>query len=87
MVVLLCSRLRREWRKKWGLSLERKSATLFGLKMLQVARLSSEASSFGAAIVEAENSNSLDVQVQENKEDLKAKLKEVLREKSDAFKF
>ncbi|KAM5588063.1 5'-3' exoribonuclease 3 [Rosa sericea] len=51
----------------------------------KVARTSSEVSSVGAAIVEAENSSTLDVEVHENKEDLKAKLKEILREKSDAF--
>ncbi|KAK9936485.1 hypothetical protein M0R45_013325 [Rubus argutus] len=51
----------------------------------KVARLSSEASSVAAAIVEAENSSTLDIKVHENKEDLKAKLKEILREKSDAF--
>nr|XP_011465800.1 PREDICTED: 5'-3' exoribonuclease 3-like [Fragaria vesca subsp. vesca] len=51
----------------------------------KVARLSSEASSIGAAIVEAENSSTPDVEEHKNKEDLKAKLKEVLREKSDAF--
>ncbi|PRQ27182.1 putative transcription factor interactor and regulator CCHC(Zn) family [Rosa chinensis] len=48
----------------------------------KVARLSSEASTVGAAIVEAEN---ILEDVHENKEDLKIKLKEVLREKSDAF--
>ncbi|XP_048226766.1 5'-3' exoribonuclease 3 isoform X2 [Ricinus communis] len=48
----------------------------------KVARLSSSAS-VGAAIVEAENS--LEIEVHENKDELKAKLKEILREKSDAF--
>lgn len=47
----------------------------------KVARLSSGAT-IGAAIVEAENSPE---EVYENKEELKAKLKELLREKSDAF--
>ncbi|CAL8099199.1 unnamed protein product [Prunus armeniaca] len=49
----------------------------------KVARLSSEGSTIGAAIVEAENS--LEGDVDGNKEELKAKLKEVLREKSDLF--
>ncbi|KAJ7966853.1 5'-3' exoribonuclease [Quillaja saponaria] len=48
----------------------------------KVARLSSGAT-IGAAIVEAENS--IEIDVKENKEDLKAKLKDVLREKSDVF--
>ncbi|KAM1012341.1 hypothetical protein ACFX13_043211 [Malus domestica] len=49
----------------------------------KVARLSSEMSTVGAAIVEAEDNLELDEHG--NKEDLKAKLKEILREKSDAF--
>ncbi|KAI3432020.1 5'-3' exoribonuclease [Psidium guajava] len=52
------------------------------LQSHKVARLSS-GSTIGAAIVEAENS--LEIEVHENKEDLKAKLKELLREKSDVF--
>ncbi|KAJ6938402.1 5'-3' exoribonuclease 3-like isoform X2 [Populus alba x Populus x berolinensis] len=48
----------------------------------KVARLSSTAN-IGAAIVEAENS--LEIEVHENKEELKTKLKELLREKSDVF--
>lgn len=48
----------------------------------KVARHSSGAS-IGAAIVEAENN--LEIDVNENKEELKVKLKEILREKSDAF--
>ncbi|KAM7518175.1 hypothetical protein LguiB_017137 [Lonicera macranthoides] len=48
----------------------------------KVARLSSGAT-VGAAIVEAENS--LRSEVCDTKEDLKTKLKEILREKSDAF--
>ncbi|XP_055962130.1 5'-3' exoribonuclease 3-like isoform X2 [Mercurialis annua] len=48
----------------------------------KVARSSSSAS-VGAAIVEAENG--LEINFHENKEDLKAKLKEILREKSDSF--
>ncbi|XP_015902962.3 5'-3' exoribonuclease 3 isoform X1 [Ziziphus jujuba] len=48
----------------------------------KVARLSSSAT-VGAAIVEAENS--LEIDLQDNKEELKAKLKEILREKSDVF--
>ncbi|GAV59987.1 XRN_N domain-containing protein [Cephalotus follicularis] len=39
--------------------------------------------SIGAAIVEAEND--LEIETHDNKEELKAKLKEVLREKSDVF--
>ncbi|GFZ10384.1 5'-3' exoribonuclease 3 [Actinidia rufa] len=46
------------------------------------SRLSSGAT-VGAAIVEAENS--LEIEIHENKEELKTKLKELLREKSDAF--
>ncbi|KAJ6405881.1 hypothetical protein OIU84_013782 [Salix udensis] len=48
----------------------------------KVARFSSTAN-IGAAIVEAENS--LEIEVHENKEELKTKLKELLREKSDVF--
>ncbi|KAL5847801.1 hypothetical protein ACOSQ3_011325 [Xanthoceras sorbifolium] len=48
----------------------------------KVPRLSSGAT-IGAAIVEAENS--LETEIQDNKEELKLKLKELLREKSDAF--
>ncbi|KAJ6995538.1 hypothetical protein NC653_018112 [Populus alba x Populus x berolinensis] len=48
----------------------------------KVARLSSTAN-IGAAIVEPENS--LEIEVHENKEELKTKLKELLREKSDVF--
>lgn len=49
----------------------------------KVARLSSGGATVGAAIVEAENS--LEIDVRENKEELKTKLKELLREKSDLF--
>ncbi|XP_019436847.1 PREDICTED: 5'-3' exoribonuclease 3-like isoform X2 [Lupinus angustifolius] len=49
----------------------------------KVARLTSSGASVAAAIVEAENS--LEIDVQDNKDELKAKLKEILREKSDAF--
>ncbi|CAL0323847.1 unnamed protein product [Lupinus luteus] len=49
----------------------------------KVAKLTSSGASVAAAIVEAENS--LEIDVQDNKDELKAKLKEVLREKSDAF--
>ncbi|XP_008808991.1 5'-3' exoribonuclease 3 isoform X2 [Phoenix dactylifera] len=49
----------------------------------KVARILSEGATVGAAIVEAENS--LDLAIQENREELKTKLKEVLREKSDIF--
>lgn len=48
----------------------------------KIARLASGAT-VGAAIVEAENS--LDIEIQENKEELKMKLKESLRERSDSF--
>ncbi|KAJ6826282.1 5'-3' exoribonuclease 3-like [Iris pallida] len=52
-------------------------------RVLKVQRISSTGASVGAAIVEAENS--LETEIHENKEDLKSKLKEVLREKSDLF--
>ncbi|KAG6704888.1 hypothetical protein I3843_07G149700 [Carya illinoinensis] len=48
----------------------------------KVARLSTGAT-IGAAIVEAESS--FEIELDENKEELKAKLKEVLREKSDVY--
>ncbi|XP_047165553.1 5'-3' exoribonuclease 3-like isoform X1 [Vigna umbellata] len=48
----------------------------------KVARLSSGAS-VAAAIVEAEKS--LEIEVHDNKDELKTKLKEILREKSDVF--
>ncbi|XP_063949470.1 5'-3' exoribonuclease 3 [Daucus carota subsp. sativus] len=48
----------------------------------KVARLSSEAT-IGAALVEAENN--LENEASDNKEELKTKLKGILREKSDAF--
>ncbi|XP_022951439.1 5'-3' exoribonuclease 3-like [Cucurbita moschata] len=48
----------------------------------KVARPSSGAS-IGSAIVEAENT--LEIDIHENKNELKAKLKEILREKSDVF--
>lgn len=48
----------------------------------KVARLSS-GSSVGAAIVEAESN--LERDIVDNNEELKTKLKEILREKSDAF--
>ncbi|KAK9748447.1 hypothetical protein RND81_02G058200 [Saponaria officinalis] len=51
-------------------------------KPSKVARLSSSAT-IGAAIVEAEDS--LEKEAHENKEDLKARLKESIREKSDVF--
>ncbi|EHA8590959.1 5'-3' exoribonuclease 2 [Cocos nucifera] len=49
----------------------------------KVARIASEGATVGAAIVEAENC--LEIKIRENKEELKTKLKEVLREKSDVF--
>ncbi|KAJ0987361.1 hypothetical protein J5N97_005717 [Dioscorea zingiberensis] len=49
----------------------------------KVSRLSSEGTTVGAALVEAENS--LETEIHENKEELKSKLKELLREKSDLF--
>ncbi|KAJ8561331.1 hypothetical protein K7X08_027521 [Anisodus acutangulus] len=48
----------------------------------KIARLSSEAT-IGAAIVEAENN--LEIEVSENKEELKTKLNKLLREKNDSF--
>ncbi|KAL8514662.1 hypothetical protein ACS0TY_013665 [Phlomoides rotata] len=48
----------------------------------KVARVDSGAT-IGAAIVEAENN--LEVEILENKEDLKSKLKETLRQKNDVF--
>lgn len=59
-----------------------------GFRAQKVARVSSQGASVGAAIVEAENSLEIEGrenEVRENKEDLKAKLKELLREKSDSF--
>ncbi|XP_052201643.1 5'-3' exoribonuclease 3 isoform X2 [Diospyros lotus] len=53
-----------------------------GLRSQKIARMSS-GSTLGAAIVEAENS--LEIEARENKEDLKTKLKELLRERSDVF--
>ncbi|XP_043711548.1 5'-3' exoribonuclease 3 isoform X2 [Telopea speciosissima] len=50
----------------------------------KVARLSS-GSSIGAAIVEAENSLEEEVEIRDNKDELKIKLKDLLREKSDLF--
>lgn len=52
------------------------------IRAQKVARLTSGAT-IGAAIVEAENS--LEIDVRENKEELKTRIKELLREKSDAF--
>ncbi|KFK41999.1 hypothetical protein AALP_AA2G199000 [Arabis alpina] len=49
----------------------------------QKARRKSSGSSIGAAIVDVENS--LEADENENKEELKTKLKELIREKSDAF--
>ncbi|KAG0452699.1 hypothetical protein HPP92_025363 [Vanilla planifolia] len=49
----------------------------------KAACTSIEVATIGGAIVEAENS--LEVEMQENKEDLKTKLKGVLRDKSDLF--
>ncbi|ONK65672.1 uncharacterized protein A4U43_C07F39510 [Asparagus officinalis] len=68
----------------------KKSSKKTNSRAQKVARISSEGASVGAAIVEAENILEIEERenedVQENKEDLKAKLKEVLREKSDLFK-
>ncbi|KAI3871650.1 hypothetical protein MKX03_033383 [Papaver bracteatum] len=50
---------------------------------LKVARHTSSGASVGAAIVEAENS--LELETHDNKEELKAKLKDIIREKSDLF--
>uniref|UniRef100_A0A2P2M100 5'-3' exoribonuclease n=1 Tax=Rhizophora mucronata TaxID=61149 RepID=A0A2P2M100_RHIMU len=52
------------------------------VKAHKVRRLSSSAT-VGAAIVEAEDS--LETEIRENKEELKAKLKEAIRDKSDVF--
>ncbi|XP_058084387.1 5'-3' exoribonuclease 3-like [Magnolia sinica] len=49
----------------------------------KVARVSTGGATVGAAIVEAENN--LELELRENKDDLKLKLKDLLREKSDAF--
>jgi len=49
----------------------------------KAARISSSGSSIAAAIVEAEND--LEAQERENKEDLKSRLKDAIREKSDVF--
>ncbi|XXG68394.1 hypothetical protein AAC387_Pa06g1492 [Persea americana] len=49
----------------------------------KVPRVSTEGATIGAAIVEAENS--LETDIHENKEELKSKLKDILREKSDLF--
>ncbi|KAJ8539575.1 hypothetical protein K7X08_013827 [Anisodus acutangulus] len=57
----------------------RKRAVVRAQKM---SRLSSEAT-IGAAIVEAENN--LEIEVSENKEELKTKLNKLLREKNDSF--
>ncbi|KAB1203693.1 5'-3' exoribonuclease 3 [Morella rubra] len=54
-----------------------------GTSRLQKVACLSSGATIGAAIVEAENSLELDAN--ENKEELKAKLKEVLREKSDVY--
>ncbi|KAG2254389.1 hypothetical protein Bca52824_084525 [Brassica carinata] len=77
-------------RKEWMTKLRQfNQSLLFRLKDLvvfcsssKVRRLSS-GSSIGAAIVDVENS--LEPDENENKEELKTKLKEVIREKSDAF--
>ncbi|KAK8936724.1 5'-3' exoribonuclease 3 [Platanthera zijinensis] len=53
------------------------------VRMLKVARTSTEGATIGGAIVEAENS--LEAEMTENKEELKTKLKGVLRDKSDLF--
>ncbi|KAL4567917.1 hypothetical protein LXL04_023513 [Taraxacum kok-saghyz] len=52
-------------------------------KPQKLARVSSSSASVGAAIVQAETS--LENDVLDNKEDLKTKLKGILRDKSDAF--
>ncbi|KAK6939362.1 Xrn1, helical domain [Dillenia turbinata] len=61
---------------------ERSDSRRASFRAQKVAHVSSGAS-IGAAIVEAENS--LEIEVRENKEDLKTMLKEKLREKADAF--
>ncbi|KAK1262036.1 5'-3' exoribonuclease 3 [Acorus gramineus] len=49
----------------------------------KMARLSSRGSTVASAIIEAENS--VKIEISENKEELKTKLKDLLREKSDVF--
>ncbi|KAL6010336.1 hypothetical protein ACLOJK_000767 [Asimina triloba] len=49
----------------------------------KVARISTGGSTIGAAIVEAEKN--LEIELKENKEDLKSRLKDLLRGKSDVF--
>ncbi|KAI3910031.1 hypothetical protein MKW92_006896 [Papaver armeniacum] len=61
---------------------EASNASEIHLRAPKVPRISSGAT-IGAAIVEAENS--LETEISENKDELKTKLKEVLREKSDLF--
>ncbi|MCL7041298.1 hypothetical protein MKW94_011371, partial [Papaver nudicaule] len=61
---------------------EASDANEIRLRAQKVARISSGAT-VGAAIVKAENS--LETEISENKDELKTKLKEVLREKSDVF--
>ncbi|XP_022769156.1 5'-3' exoribonuclease 3-like isoform X2 [Durio zibethinus] len=56
----------------------------FSDRPCKVQRLSS-GDTIGAAIVEAENS--IETDVQENKEELKAKLKELIRDKADVFNY
>ncbi|XP_059636626.1 5'-3' exoribonuclease 3-like isoform X2 [Cornus florida] len=68
------------WNKRSGTS----DGTVPHGRSKKVARLSSGAT-IGAAIVEAENSLEIESQEHENREEMKAKLKDLLREKSDMF--
>ncbi|KAG9458025.1 hypothetical protein H6P81_002533 [Aristolochia fimbriata] len=53
------------------------------IRTRKVARVSTEGATVGATIVEAENT--LEEEIYENKDELKSKLKDLLREKSDLF--
>ncbi|XP_078438511.1 5'-3' exoribonuclease 3 isoform X2 [Wolffia australiana] len=57
--------------------------SVLDIRSRKVSRISSQGATVGAALVEAENSLELDIH--ENGEDLKSKLKDAIREKSDLF--
>ncbi|XP_031494397.1 5'-3' exoribonuclease 3 isoform X1 [Nymphaea colorata] len=65
--------------EQYGTSSEKRAS----VRAQKVARVAVQGASVGAAIVAAENN--LEMETRENKEELKAKLKDVLREKSDVF--
>ncbi|CAN6482583.1 unnamed protein product [Victoria cruziana] len=65
--------------EQYGTSSEKETS----VRARKVARVSVQGASIGAAIVAAENNH--EIEIRENKEELKAKLKNVLREKSDVF--